>query len=189
MFDSPFVILSNPTHLLSLSLVKWILDYLPTLLTHHLEAGATLRNNPRENHISIHIKDVFDSAKSDSNSGSVPSQVRLWMWTRNKEYNAKPRKETENEKESRNNKRNKPLLKLALSPPSLASRPHQQLWGLVVSWKSHSVACSPFLSGRTKSVPNPKLNPCKESLVTGWLLFAYHVSNQVKGLGNPHSRI
>ena len=127
MFDSPFVSLSNPTHLLSLSLVKWILDYLPTLLTHHLEAEATLRNNPRENHISFHIKDVFDSVKSDSNSGSVPSQVRLWMWTRNKEYNAKPRKETENEKESRNNKRNKPLLKLALSPPSLASRPHQQL--------------------------------------------------------------
>jgi hypothetical protein len=39
----------------------------------------------------------------------------------------KPRKGTENENESRNNKRNKPLLKLALSPPSLASRPHQQL--------------------------------------------------------------
>ena len=66
LVPKPFVIHSNPTHLLSL-FVKWILDYLPTLLTHHLEAGATLRNNPRENHISFHMKDVFDSVKSDSN--------------------------------------------------------------------------------------------------------------------------
>ena len=127
MFQSPFVILSNLTHLLSLSLVKWILDYLATLLTHHLEAEATLRNNPRENHISFHMKDVFDSVKSDSNSGSVPSQARLWMWTRNRNITQKQEKKQKTKKKVGIIKRNKPLLKLALSPPSLASRPHQQL--------------------------------------------------------------
>ena len=50
------------------------------------------------------------------------------MWTRNKEYNAKTKKRNRKQKESRNNKKKQTFAEVGTKPPpSLASRPHQQL--------------------------------------------------------------
>ena len=53
----------------------------PCPAPHHLEAEATLSNNPGENYISFHTKDVFDSVKLDSNSRRCLEVLeRVWDW-------------------------------------------------------------------------------------------------------------
>ena len=66
-----FVIYSHPNHPLSL-FVEVYIRLAPCPAPHHLEAEATLSNNPRKNYISFHTKDVFDLVKLDSNSHSSP---------------------------------------------------------------------------------------------------------------------
>ena len=74
LFQSSLLFILIQT-ILSLSLWKCILDYLPALPTHHLEAEATLSNNSGENHISFHTKDVLDSVKSESNKSLKSVQL------------------------------------------------------------------------------------------------------------------